>query len=79
MKYLLMVFAFIMLMGCDPVTKEKTNGYILPEDLKECKVYYLSNGGSSMNALVCPHANTTTSYQNGKVRYHTSVITGETL
>lgn len=80
MKYLLFVFAFIMLLGCEPYAKEKTQGYILPDELKSCKIYELqSDGGSQMRALVCPHANTSTSYMNGKIQYHTSVITGESL
>lgn len=69
----------LLVTACNPSTKESTEDYVLPQELKDCKVYRMSNGQSVMRALVCPHANTANTYQCGKNTCSMSTITGEIL
>lgn len=72
MKKFLLVLAVLALAGCDARTKELTNKFILPEELKECKVYALqADGGNGMYAMVCPNSTVSTSVQEGKTYRHT--------
>ena len=40
----IMIFSALLLCACSKTeTIEITNGYVMPDELKECKVYYLSS------------------------------------
>ncbi|MFW2169481.1 hypothetical protein ABTP23_16230 [Acinetobacter baumannii] len=46
MKKALFALAVLFLAGCEPSTKEKTGDFILPPDLKDCRIYNLSDGSN---------------------------------
>jgi hypothetical protein len=62
-KYIL---GLLLLISCgDKEHIEKTYKYSLPNELQNCKIYYLSPGdfGQDMTVIYCPNAITTTSYK----------------
>lgn len=61
MRVLLMFFALILL-GCESQTRDVSGAYVLPEGLKDCKVYYMdSDKERDLSVLRCPNSATTTS------------------
>lgn len=54
----------IGLVGCEPTQyTESTRNYALPDDLKDCRMYYLqSERSTSIVVTRCPMSSTTTSY-----------------
>ena len=66
------------LAGCDAVTKEKTENYIMPKDLadKSCKIYRMEGegGNQTLTVVYCPGAQVTTSTHENKQNYDTTVI-----
>lgn len=67
-------FIAIMLSGCNnPNYTDKTTSYMLPEGMKDCKVYKLEGEGNSKTLTVvrCPYSETSTTYRTGKSSYKT--------
>lgn len=63
--------------GCEKTYVEATDNYLLPFELQDCKVYYLSNsGGGSITVVRCPNSSTSTNYSSGKAKVNTNVIDG---
>jgi hypothetical protein len=58
MKYLFLIFFII---ACSPYHKTKPD-YSLPDDLKDCKVFLISDGSKELYVMKCPNASTTTSW-----------------
>jgi hypothetical protein len=57
-----MVLCIILAMyGCSPYSREKTE-YPLPPELKDCKIYNISDGNEDLYVVVCPNATTSTSW-----------------
>lgn len=54
-KYLIML---ILLVGCTPSHKQKTD-FSLPQELKDCKVFYISDGWQGVTVVRCPKFETT--------------------
>lgn len=74
--FVALCFLIILVLGaCGPRVPESaqdaTAYYQLPEELKDCKMYEF---GYYTKALVCPHAdtNTTYEYRTGKTTNHES-------
>jgi len=64
MKKIMLLCALLAITGCSP-RSDQLNFPILPEELKDCKFYYLrnENGGHSITVARCP--NSSTSVQSG--------------
>lgn len=74
-----LILLSLLLVGCDRETVENTNNWILPEGLKDCKVYYMSSSsGGYMTVMRCPNSTTSVTYPQGKTKA-TSVTTEETV
>ncbi|HGH3630014.1 TPA: hypothetical protein ACJK7G_000358 [Acinetobacter baumannii] len=78
MKKALFALAVLFLAGCEPSTKEKTGDFILPPDLKDCRIYNLSDGSSTITTMRCPNSSTATQYRVGKSTRNSIVVDGET-
>ena len=69
--------AAVVLAGCSP-NYNSLSMPVLPDELKDCKFYYVSNGGVSMRIVRCPNSTTSTTYQDGKIKRTDVVIDGVT-
>ena len=84
-KYLAASIIALLLVGCEPSAKDNTANYVLPEGLKDCKVYYLSDtGGNHITVVRCPatptsEASTATRYPSGKTTKTVTVVETTTL
>lgn len=79
MKYLIVVLAFV-LSACSN-SYEPMDFPQMPPELKDCKVYLLSNsGGTQIKVVYCPGKSTTTStYAEGKHNSYSAVITEDSI
>ena len=79
MKLLMVIIGVIMLTGCEPKYKENTQNFTqLPNELKDCKFYYVkSNTGISLNIVRCSNSTVSTTYKSGKTTLTTVVIDGK--
>ena len=74
---LLIALSIILLAGCTPSAQEQT-WPILPDGLKDCKFYKLTDDSANTITVVrCPMASTTTQYKVGKSTQTTVVIDGQ--
>lgn len=78
MKYIFVIFISLMLFGCgDPETHEATNRFVLPEELKDCKVYSLTHNQMNwITVMRCPNSVTSTTYVEGKTTKSSIVVDG---
>lgn len=78
MKKLFVCSLFALaLVGCDASYKDDSGNYIMPEELKHCKVFNLikDGSGSQMKVLYCEDKKVTNiSYQHGKQRLDTAIV-----
>jgi hypothetical protein len=60
----------VMLSGCNPAYTDKSSSYLMPEGMKDCKVYSLEGDATSKTLTVvrCQQSETSTTFMNGKVR-----------
>lgn len=59
------MLVFGMLSGCEKETTEKTDNYVMPKGMEDCKVYVMTNtGGGAIVVVRCPNSNTTTQSGN---------------
>lgn len=74
-KISLILVSLLALTACTP--QQKAIDYpILPEGLKDCKFFYISNGETSMQVARCPNSATSTQYSSGKTTATAVVIDG---
>lgn len=69
MYKLIGVMVVLALAGCENRATEVH--YVLPNELKDCKIYYLeSTRNHDLTVMRCPNSTTSTNYsvQNGKAR-----------
>lgn len=59
MKYILALF---ILSSCSPSSKQSTSYTSLPEELKDCKIFYISNGFNRITIVRCPNSDTSVKY-----------------
>ena len=69
--------AAVVLAGCSP-GYESLGMPVLPDELKDCKFYRVSNGEISMRVVRCPNSTTSTTYTSGKTTRTDVVIDGMT-
>lgn len=82
MNKLVIVILALMLNACSKETKNISERYQLPEELRDCKVYRMrAEGGNVITLVRCPNSSTTTSYtrSNSKSssRYSNTVVDNE--
>ena len=67
-KFIGISFVAIVLSGCNPSYTDKSTSYLMPEGMKDCKVYVLDGDASSRSLTVvrCPSSDTSTTYRVGK-------------
>lgn len=67
-----------LLTGCtDKSTVENTQNFILPEGLKDCKIFKLNSGGAIstlMHVVRCPNSETTTTDSVGKTTQSVTLL-----
>lgn len=68
------VTALILLAACDASTSEKTNKYVLPEELKDCRVYRMQGSGAegALTIVRCPNSEVTTQ-SGGKSKINVNI------
>lgn len=75
-KLIGILFAAGIISGCTNSAKEVFFP-VLPQELKDCKVFYLTKeSGSAITVMRCPNATTSTSYTSGKTKVTTIVVDG---
>lgn len=75
MKYVLVILVAFTLLGCEARTpQDRTLGYILPEELKDCKIFRINDGMNGMYITRCPKSDTSTEWLQGKYSQSSSVI-----
>ena len=73
---LLAIPVIVLLTGCEPSATPK-NFTVLPDELKDCKFFVLSNDhGSSITVGRCPNS-TTTVQMNNKARTTSVIVDGK--
>lgn len=71
------VAATVALVGCSPGYESMTLP-VLPDELKDCKFYYVTDGSVRMRVVRCPLSVTSTTYTSGKTTRTDVVIDGVT-
>ena len=75
---LLILTSLLVLASCSPSYEDQTGRFTqMPEALKNCKIYYISNGDDGMSVVHCPNAETTTKYSCGKNCTKTNTVISE--
>lgn len=77
MKKLLFIIPVLFLVAaCDPGYSDLSAKYsVLPEELKDCKIYRLQGDGTgSMAVMRCPLSTTSVTYMEGKTQVTTATI-----
>lgn len=64
----------LTLTGCSKETVETTDTIILPEGLKDCKLYRVSDGFNTIKIMRCPNSSTSTKYRSGKTDRQAIVV-----
>lgn len=72
-----LVTAAVVLAGCSP-SYESMSMPVLPDELKDCKFYHVSNGEVRMRIVRCPNSATSTTYTSGKTTRTDVIIDGVT-
>ena len=76
MKRIILLSAIALLVGCQPYAEVKTYP-VLPDELKDCKFFYLSDPpGSAITVARCPNSSTTVQMGN-KARAKSVIIDGK--
>lgn len=76
MKRIILLSVIALLVGCKPHA-EVMNYPVVPEELKDCKFFYLvDENGSSITVARCPNSSTTVQMGN-KARTKSVIIDGK--
>lgn len=74
--FIYFIFISITFCSCEPYYKELKFG-VLPDELKDCKTFYLSSeDGNTITVMRCPNSTTSSTYRVGKHTATTVVIDG---
>lgn len=65
MKKIIPLIAVVLLAACSPNGHERNDYTVLPNGLKDCKFYRVSNGIEEITVVRCPNSSTTV-YSGGK-------------
>ena len=76
----ILILITLLLLSCSKETTEHSDEYILPEGLKDCKVYTMVGGCLSavINVVRCPSSETGTTYNMGKTTMHVVTVEVDT-
>lgn len=67
MKRIILGLFLAGLVGCEAGHEERTSHYLLPPELKDCKVFLLtSDEGKYLRVVRCPNSSTNVRYNCGK-------------
>lgn len=87
MNKLLLSLCVLTLSACGKVEGVPTTFPVMPDELKDCKAFFLSRsandasvngpGASELTVLRCPMSTTTTTYKSGKTTRTVVVIDGQ--
>lgn len=74
-RVLVAVLAIAVMYGCSNEPSNMTGDYVLPAELKSCKIYRVrgNNGLDAMTIVRCPNSATSTYYRSGKTSAETFV------
>jgi len=69
----------VALAGCGPSASDETKKFpIMPDGLKDCKIFNIvSEHGSHLTVVRCPASSTTAKYQQGKMQMTVATISGD--
>ena len=56
---IIVLFTTVMLAACSPNGHERNDYTVLPDGLKDCKFYRVSNGIGAITVVRCPNSSTT--------------------
>lgn len=79
MVLLCIVLTILVTVGCKsypPHYEEDKDYTVLPEELKDCKIFNISNGWGILTVVRCPNSSTSTIYSEGKTIKKVVVIDG---
>lgn len=66
-----------VVLACSPSYEDKSGEFsVMPEELKDCKIFRVQGTVQHLYITKCPHADTTTS-TTGKHKTHSSLTYGE--
>lgn len=75
---ILILASLLILASCSASYEDKTSGFTqMPEELKHCKIYEISDGDRQLRVLYCPNAQTTVKYSCGKNCTRTNAVISE--
>lgn len=75
---ILILASLLTLAACSPSYEDKTGKYTqMPEEMKHCKVFNISDGDASQRVFYCPNAQTTIKYNCGKNCTRTNTVISE--
>lgn len=69
--------AAVVLAGCSP-NYNSLSMPVLPDELKDCKFYIVTDGIRELRVVRCPNSTTSTTYSSGKTSRTDVVIDGVT-
>lgn len=68
MKMIYLAGMLALLSACTPTGREDTSYTVMPQGLRDCKVYTITNdSGGRLYVVRCPNSDTSTTYKSGKV------------
>lgn len=69
------VLVLLVLVGCTPLGRDVTDEWILPDGLKDCRIYRLKNSsGLHLTVVRCQNSSTSVTTRSGKKVTHAEVI-----
>ena len=76
-KFLVILIMSLAITACSPTASETSDSYKIPEELNDCKFFYLySPSKSGLNVVRCPNSSVSTTYMQGKTPTTTVTIDG---
>lgn len=71
MNKLLIALSLVAMLGCSKHTSESSDEFVLPDGLKDCKVFRMDNGRLTQVIVVrCPNSSTAV-HKGGKHQWNT--------
>lgn len=79
MKFLILI-STIFVMSCSNYTEEMSQDYELPEELKDCKIYWIAkkDNQNGFKTMRCPLSSTSVTYASGKTTV-TTITTEDSI
>lgn len=64
---IIIIGLMLALTGCSPSYTDKSSTFLMPEGMKDCKVYKLEGSDKTLYVVRCPQSETSTTFMSGKV------------